>query len=188
MKNKIDLFKELLFSSNENINLIGKSTINDIDNRHIKDSQQLMKFFTDDEIKNKKFVDLGSGAGFPGIILALNNIKNITLVEKSVQKCNFLQKVKKELSLNINIINEDIFQIKNIKFDIVVSRALANLTELLKMSLIFGHKNTKYFFLKGRKYLEEINDAKKYYNFNLEIFDSETSDEGKILYISKIEK
>lgn len=185
---KIDRYIKLLLEWNNKINLIGKSTIDDIYNRHIKDSTQLLKFFTEEEINKKTFADLGTGAGIPGIILSLSGIKNITLIEKSIQKCNFLREASKLSDNNIRILNKDIYKIKTLKFDIIVSRALANLTELLDMSIGLVKPTSKCYFLKGRKYLEELEEAKKHYNFNVEIFNSETSDEGKVLLITNIKK
>lgn len=182
---KIREYVDLLLKWNEKINLIGKSTIEDIYNRHILDSKQLLKFFTEKELESSVFADFGTGAGIPGIILSIYGVKNIYLVEKSFRKSQFLNEAKKISDNKITVINKNIFDIKDIKFDIIVSRALAPLNELLKMVKPFCKKNTKCVFLKGKKILEEIEKAKKEFNFNYKLFDSETSSEGKVIIVEK---
>lgn len=182
---KIREYVDLLLKWNEKINLIGKSTIEDIYNRHILDSKQLLKFFTEEELESSVFADFGTGAGIPGIILSIYGVKNIYLIEKSFRKSQFLNEAKKISDNKITVINKNIFDIKDIKFDIIVSRALAPLNELLKMVKPFCKKNTKCVFLKGKKILEEIEKAKKEFNFNYKLFDSETSSEGKVIVIEK---
>ena len=182
---KIKEYVDLLLKWNEKINLIGKSTIEDIYNRHILDSKQLLKFFTEEELESSVFADFGTGAGIPGIILSVCGVKNIYLIEKSFRKGQFLNEAKKISDNKITVINKNIFDIKDIKFDIIVSRALAPLNELLKMVKPFCKKNTKCVFLKGKKILEEIEKARKEFNFDYKLFDSETSVEGKIIVVEK---
>lgn len=182
---KIREYVDLLLKWNEKINLIGKSTIEDIYNRHILDSKQLLKFFTEKELESSVFADFGTGAGIPGIILSIYGVKNIYLIEKSFRKSQFLNEAKKISDNKITVINKNIFDIKDIKFDIIVSRALAPLDELLKMIKPFCKKNTKCVFLKGKKILEEIEKAKKEFNFDYRLFDSETSSEGKVIIVEK---
>lgn len=188
MEEKLQKYVNLLLEWNSKMNLIGKSTINDIYTRHIKDSTQLLKFFSKEEMDNSIFADFGTGAGIPGIILSICGIKQVYLLEKSPKKCEFLYKAKQISDNKIIIINKNIFDIKNIKFDIIVSRALAPLDELLNMIYPFCKKNTKCIFLKGKKIYEEINLAQKKFKFEHELFNSETSEEGKIIIIQKIKK
>lgn len=188
MDKKLNEYVNLLLEWNKKINLIGKSTIEDIYIRHIKDSTQLLKFLSETELKNSVFADFGTGAGIPGIILSICGIKKIYLLEKSPRKCEFLNEARKISNNSISIINKNIFDIKNIKFDIIVSRALAPLDELLNMVYPFCKKNTKCILLKGKKTNEEIVLALKKFNFEYELFNSETSNEGKIIIINKISK
>ena len=186
MEQKLLRYKNLLLQWNKKINLIGDSTIDDFDNRHIKDSLQLLKFFSEKQLKESSFVDLGTGAGIPGIILSIVGVKNMTLVEKSIQKCNFLKEAVKISDNYIKIINKNIYEIQNLKFDFIISRALANLTELIKMSKIFYKKNTQCIFLKGQKYQQELEMAQQQFKFNVELYDSETSKESRVLVIGNI--
>lgn len=186
MDQKLLQYKNLLLQWNRKINLIGDSTIDDFDNRHIKDSLQLLKLFNEKQLKESSFVDLGTGAGIPGLILSIAGVKNMTLIEKSIQKCNFLKEAVKISDNYVKIINKNIYEIKNLKFDFIISRALANLTELIKMSKIFYKTNTKCIFLKGQKYQQELETAQQHFKFDVELYNSETSKESKILMISGI--
>lgn len=185
-KQTVEKYIQLLLKWNEKINLIGKSTINDIWNRHILDSAQLIKYLSFSEIQNSLCADFGTGAGLPGIILSILGVKNITLIEKSIQKCNFLKEAVKISNNHINIINDNIFNIKNKKFDIIFSRALANLNDLLTLVKPFCKTNTRCIFLKGQKWNDELKEAKKYHDFSFNVYDSDTSDEGKILILTNL--
>ena len=82
---QLENYIKLLLEWNNKINLIGKSTIDDLWSRHIVDSAQLMKFLSEEDLKNCKCADFGTGAGFPGIVLSILGVKNMTLIEKSIQ-------------------------------------------------------------------------------------------------------
>jgi 16S rRNA (guanine527-N7)-methyltransferase len=177
----LEKFIEILLQYNQKMNLIGSSTITDIWSRHILDSAQLLQFIKD---KNQRIADLGSGAGFPGVILSILGIKNITLIEKSPKKCQFLEKISEISPNKIHIINQNIIDIKNIKFDIITSRAFAPLNKLLKLSKNLTTDKTKYILLKGKNLELEINESKKELkNHQYQIFNSKTSSEGKIIVI-----
>lgn len=182
-KNKIRLTKyvDFLIEYNNKINLIGKSTINDIWDRHITDSLQLVKNIDN---YNIKIADLGSGAGLPGIPLSIIGIKEVHLFEKSVRKCEFLEQAKNFSNNKIIVRNENLNEIKKENFDIIVSRALADLNTLLHFSKNLSTKSTKLLFLKGKKIYNEIEEAKKYWHFDYKLIDSITSDEGKIIEIT----
>lgn len=182
-KNKIQLTKyvDFLIEYNNKINLIGKSTINDIWDRHITDSLQLTKNIDN---YNIKIADLGSGAGLPGIPLSIIGIKEVHLFEKSVRKCEFLEQAKNFSNNKIIVRNENLNEIKKESFDIIVSRALADLNTLLHFSKNLSTKSTKLLFLKGKKIYNEIEEAKKYWHFDYKLIDSITSDEGKIIEIT----
>lgn len=188
MEEKIEKYIELLLNWNNKINLIGKSTIEDIHNRHILDSKQVLDYLTKEELDKLTFADFGSGAGIPGIILSIYGVKKIYLLEKSFRKCEFLQEAKKISNNEIIVENKNIYEINNLKFDIIISRALASLDKLLEMILPFMKENSKCIFLKGKKTDEELVEAKKRFKFDCEIYNSKTSSEGKILIIRKVIK
>lgn len=182
----LNKYVNLLLDWNNRINLIGKSTEIDILNRHILDSAQLINFLNKNELELAICVDIGTGAGLPGIVLSILGVKNMALIEKSPLKCNFLKEAVKISPNNIEIINNNISNILNRKFDIVFSRALANLSKLLSYSINLLNNDGKCIFLKGKKLNEELNEAQKLYNFDYKIEKSLTSEEGNIICISNI--
>ncbi len=182
-KIKLEQYVDLLLKWNSKINLIGKSTVDDIWNRHIVDCAQLIKFLNDKDKENCVCADFGSGAGLPGIVLSILGIKNMNLIEKSPLKCKFLKEAALISDNKINIINKNIFDINDHKFDIIFSRALANLNDLLTMTKSFLKENSICYFLKGKKVTEELSEAKKNFSFEYSLTDSMTSNEGKIITI-----
>lgn len=183
--NNISNYLEFLLDYNNKINLIGKSTIDDIWNRHVLDCIQLINFIDD---KNIKLADLGSGAGLPGILLSIIGVKEVYLFEKSIRKCEFLEQAAKFSQNKIVICNEDISKVKNNTFDVVTSRALGSLDLLLEFSQRLKKNNTKMLFLKGKRIYEEIEEAKKHWIIDYRLFDSLTSTDGKIIEIEKFNK
>lgn len=182
---RLNQYVDVLLKWNQKFNLIGKSTVDDVWNRHILDCAQLIKFISTEQINNAICADFGAGAGLPGIVLSILGVKNMTLVEKSPLKCKFLQEAVKISNNKIEIINKNIFEVKNRSFDIIFSRALANLNDLLGMVNPFLKGDSVCYFLKGKKINEELKIAKNNFNFGYEMTDSLTSEEGKIIKISR---
>lgn len=179
-------FESLLKDKNQQYNLIGKSTIDNIWERHFLDSAQLIKFMDD---KNIKFADLGSGAGLPGIVLSILGVKDIRLIEKSYRKSEFLRQVKIDLELPFLVHQKNIEELdKSRKFDCIISRALAPLPKLLNFANDLLSNNGYCLFLKGKKLDFEISEARKIFDFKHQTFPSITSSEGQIVKINKIKK
>ena len=184
---KLNKYKYFLLSSNKLLNLIGKTTENQIFPRHFVDSAQIY-----DLIKEKsEIIDLGSGAGFPGVILKIlidhNKIDgNITLIEKSPKKCKFLQDLSYKLGLTLKIVNLKIENFKFNKISTIVSRAFKKTVDTIDILLKNNDKIRNIILIKGKTYQQEIEEAKKKYTFDLEKFRSITSDESYILKISNI--
>lgn len=176
-------FVKLLLECNQEYNLIGKSTIDDIWHRHILDSAQLLKYIGD---KNLVLGDFGSGAGFPGVVLSILGVRQIHLLEKSFRKCEFLQLAAKISSNKIIIHQKKIEEIKGVKFDIVVSRAFAPLDKLLKIIKPFVKLGSYGIFLKGKSFESEISLAKKMRKFDYTAHPSLTSADSKVLIINNI--
>ncbi len=160
--NSLKQFEALLLEYNKNVNLISRKET-DIWNRHIMNSLLLEPYLKKDEV----IMDIGTGAGFPGMVLALSGYSNIILVESKKKKCDFLQHVKNVFNLNVNIINQDVNVLNN-KVDVVVSRALASIDKLLSMTKNLHFK--KMILLKGDKLTLEILEAKKNHKFEYQIY------------------
>lgn len=179
----LENFALLLLQENQKFNFIGKSTIDELWDRHILDSAQLLRFI---ENKNARFADFGTGAGFPGIVLSILGIKEIHLVEKAFRKCDFLRKAKL-LSPNRIFIHQSKLEELNVtEFDCITSRALAPLDKLLSYSTKFLKKDGICLFLKGKNLNQELDLAKKQFKFNYETYQSLTSKESSIIKISQI--
>lgn len=172
-----------LLQENENFNFIGKSTIDQTWHRHILDCAQLIQF-----IKNpqKKFADLGSGAGLPGMVLSILGLKEIHLIEKSFRKADFLRKIKNISPNRVFVHQAKLEELENINFDCIMSRALAPLDKLLEYCKKFLKDDGYCLFLKGKNLPLEISQAKQKFSFEFELFPSLTSKESNIIRINKI--
>ncbi len=181
----LEKFVNSILQQNLKYNFIGRSTIDDIWQRHILDCAQLVKFIED---KNKKFADFGSGCGLPGIVLSILGLKEIHLIEKSYRKSEFLRQAKHLSSNYIFVRQAKLEEIDKIKFDCITSRALAPLPRLLDYALKFLKKDGYCLFLKGKNLSQEIDNSKNIYNFEFEKFTSITSPQSNIIKIKNITK
>jgi len=184
---KLKIYKDFLILSNKKLNLIGKTTENSIYSRHFLDSAQIYN------IINKKLdiVDLGSGAGFPGLIinLLMEDEKidgKVILIEKSNKKSNFLLNISNLLNLKIKIYSKKLEDYNFNNQSSVVSRAFKSTLSTLDLLFKNISKIEEIVLLKGKTYQQEIDDAKKKYTFNIEKFKSITSDESYILKITHV--
>ncbi|MBQ8436365.1 MAG: 16S rRNA (guanine(527)-N(7))-methyltransferase RsmG [Alphaproteobacteria bacterium] len=187
----IELLKAYEASLNEwqqRMNLVSKNSLSDAWNRHFRDSMQLFDLLP----QNAEIVyDFGSGAGFPGMVLAIvakekTPYLKFKLVESIKKKTMYLKHVGEITCANVEIINERIENIKPETADAITSRAMCSLPDLLKYSKPFCNKNTKLIFLKGRSYLEEVKAAQREWIFQLEVLPNQESEDGVILIITKL--
>lgn len=171
-------------------NLVSNASLENAWERHFLDSMQLYSLIPSDA---RTLYDFGSGAGFPGMVLAImakgrTPYLNVSLIESIKKKTLYLNEVKRITGTDVNIINDRIENIKAESVDVVTSRAMASLSKLLEYTSRFFSKKTKCIFPKGKSYQEEISEAKKLWKFDVEIVQSSQSDEGVILVISNISK
>ena len=170
-------YKKILIKENESMNLIGKSTIGVLDERHFLDCIQIVKYLPHRE---KPLMDIGTGAGLPGIILSIIGFKNLHLVEKSTKKCLFLENCKLQLDLNYHVHNKSITEISDLNVDCITARAFSSIEKIISMTKKVINKKSKFILLKGRSYLAELKtiNPEKYF---LETHPSITSSESKII-------
>ena len=175
--NKLFEYKKILIKENEFMNLIGKSTIGDLDERHFLDCIQIVKYLPHYE---KSLMDIGTGAGLPGIIMSIIGYENLHLVEKSPKKSSFLEKCKYRLGLNYVVHNKSISEISNLNVDFITARAFASIEKIISMTKKIINKQTKFILLKGKSYLTELEtiNPQKYF---WETHPSITSSESKII-------
>ena len=185
------IYENILIRANKSLNLVGNSTIKQVWTRHFLDSAQVIDFI---DKNDKSLLDLGSGAGFPGLILAIlakdRKIPlKIRLLEKSPKKINFLKKIIGELDLKVETINHDIL-IKPTKLNeqVLVARAFKPLDAILKLI----HKNTnnwkKFFVFLGKSGKTELLQASKSWDIEYKQRVSITNSDSMILEINKLKK
>ena len=179
---KLSIFHDELLFFNKKYNLISKSTESDIWARHILDSAQIVKYIGFED--NNSISDMGSGGGFPGIILSVFN-KNpkfhVKLYEKSNIKCNFLENIKKKLDLEFDVLGR--YQDEEISSEYVVSRAFKQLDEILRISREIIKVNHKLIVLKGKNAENEINRLQQPLEFIYKLEKSITDINSRILIV-----
>ena len=187
----LKIYQEILIEANKTLNLVGKSTINFIWNRHFLDSAQLIDFID----KNCKcLIDLGSGAGFPGLILAIAAkdrripIK-IKLIEKSPKKAKFLDEIIKQLNLNVKVLNQNVLEQQN-KFisDVFVARAFKPLKTILELMHNKAENWKKILIFLGKTGKDELLQASNSWDIKYKQRISVTSNDSMIIEITNLKK
>tara|TARA_Y100001958_G_scaffold156373_1_gene148914 strand:+ start:354 stop:968 length:615 start_codon:yes stop_codon:yes gene_type:complete len=179
---KLKKFSNLVLEENKRHNLIAKSTEEVIWKRHILDSAQLVKFIN---FRANSLADLGSGAGFPGLVIEIFN-KNkdfhVKLYEKSPVKRHFLNGAIKELDLNSEVYGD--VKDEKIDSDIIVCRAFKKLEQVIQVSREIAKKPHKLIILKGQNAQEEINKTFKSLKYSYKLENSITNADSKIIIMS----
>jgi 16S rRNA (guanine527-N7)-methyltransferase len=186
---KLNIYNHFLLENNKLLNLIGKTTENNVFLRHFTDSAQIYDLIDD----KSQIIDIGSGAGFPGVIIKIlmdsKKIEgNVVLLDKSPKKCKFLDDLSKKLGLKIEIKNVKLEHYKFDKISTIISRAFKKAIETIDILFKNNDKIRSIILMKGKTYQHELEDAKKKYTFDLEKFRSITSDESYILKIINIKR
>lgn len=186
----INIFSEFsneLIKWNKSINLIQEKTEKELRERHINNSLELKPFV---DYEHDLILDIGSGAGFPGLVLAIDGAKHVQLVEPNGKKTAFLNHIKNLYCLPITIHATRWQDLEAKNFSVVTSRAFAPLTELLEIINFVSRETNQVrgLFLKGEKIQEEIAKAEKKWLFNAEIFPSKTHNTGCIVKIEGVQK
>jgi len=184
---RLKKYEKILIEYNKKINLISKSTEKDIYNRHFIDCAQVIDFLNN----NQNLLDLGTGAGFPGIVLKIvsNDFSknlNIVLIEKSKKKCLFLNFLKKQLNIDISIVNQRYEDFKISKKHSIITRAFKNIKETIDLAYKNLSNIENLIMLKGKNHINEINEAEKKYMFHVKKYQSLTSKDSYILKINQI--
>ena len=182
---KIELFVNEVLSYNKKYNLISKNSEKDIWHRHVLDSAQLIKYI--DSKKFNSLSDLGTGAGFPGIMLSIFYSDILTfhvkLYEKSKVKINFIRSVIEKLDLKNTSIYENDYQSHILNSDYIVCRAFKKLPEILRISRETAKKPHKLIVMLGKSAQEELNKASKDSINKYKLVTSITSSDSKILLL-----
>lgn len=185
---RLELYGKLLKKWNPRINLVAKSTIHDLWNRHFADSAQLYRIV---QHPVDHWADLGSGGGFPGLVIAIMGMerqapKQVTLVESDARKCAFLRTVIRETGAAASVINERIEDVDALNCDVLSARALADLTTLLGFAEKHLHPAGTALFPKGVSWKKELDQAREKWNFDHQVAKSETETGPVILSITGV--
>ena len=182
----------MIQEKNKEKNIISKKIIekSEIRERHIVDSAQIIDFV---DLNCNTTCDLGTGGGMPGLIIAIvmKNIKNnmkVNLYEKSFHKCSFLKEVSKKLNLNTEVIQKDIFSVKNIETGTIMSRAFKPMPIILDLVNLNFSKFKNIILFMGSTGRKILNDTLREWELDFEKKKSLTNDDSFILNIKKIRK
>lgn len=186
---RLEAYLALLEKWQLRINLVARDSLDDPWRRHMLDSAQLARHIPDDA---RTLVDLGSGAGFPGLVLAILLGRDTHLIESDGRKCVFLQEAVRVTGAAVTIHQARIESLDPWPADIVTARALAPLAKLIDLAAPFvglGADSTgKCLFLKGARVEEELTEAKKSWNMEVERISSLTDDGGTILKLGNLSR
>jgi len=185
---RLETYAELLRKWTPRINLVGKSTVDEIWDRHIEDSAQLYRHAPH---RVDHWADLGSGGGFPGLVIAIMGAERIspgkvTLVESDVRKAAFLRTVIREPGITATVVNARIESVAPLQADVVSARALASLTTLLGLAERHLLPGGTALFPKGASWKNELSEAQEAWNFRARVATSETEPKAAILTVSGV--
>lgn len=183
----LEAFRGLLAEWNQHMNLVGPSAMDEFWLRHALDSAQLLTIAP----KALVWADLGAGAGFPGLVLAIllkgRKSAHVHLVESMAKRCRFLTAVVEALDLPATVHNaraEDL----TLKVHVVTARALAPLVKLLGYARPYLRRNVVALFLKGQDVEVELQEATRYWSFQAELTQSLSSDQGRIVQLKRLSR
>lgn len=178
-------YADLLVKWQARINLVGRSTIPDLWRRHMLDSAQLRPLLPPHA---QTLVDLGSGAGFPGLVLAIMGVPDVHLVEADTRKAAFLREAARVAGVSVTIHAQRLESVAPFAADVVTARALAPVAQLLEFAQPFLTERTVCLFLKGQNVEDELTDAHKIWNMTVERHPSQTETAATILRVSEVHR
>lgn len=187
---RLKSFAALVRKWNPKINLVSPKTLDQLEARHIADSEQVWEFAG---VADGHWVDLGSGGGFPGLVVAIRAAEaapgmHFTLVESDQRKSAFLMTAARELGLQVNVLAQRIEQVPPLAADIISARALASLADLLWMTERHLASDGIAIFPKGERHAIEVDEARQSWRFDMEMAQSRTEDGARLLKLRNIQR
>ena len=196
---KLKDFMQILLEWNQKINLVSKNAEKELELRHVLDSLQLIDYIRDDA---KILVDVGSGSGFPGIVLAIAcqekfPAMKIVLIESITKKTVYLKDVCQRLNLqNVEVVNNRVENVVFKNVDYITARAVASVDKILACTVGLCSKNTEYVLPKGHTGMAELEDAEKKWKMTIDIFENfyarpfevERGKEGYVFCLTEVKK
>ncbi|MDF1722104.1 MAG: 16S rRNA (guanine(527)-N(7))-methyltransferase RsmG [Minwuia sp.] len=182
---RLRALEDLLNKWNPRINLVSRSTLGQFWSRHVLDSWQLVPLVSGDA---RSWIDLGSGGGFPGLVVAATHGAAVTLIESDARKCVFLREAARTMELNISVRNARLETVDDLTADVVSARALAGLPTLLDWVAPFMHASSVGALLKGQDVESELTEATKCWKFTCERHESLSDGAGSVLLIRGLQR
>jgi len=185
----LQIFLERLAAQNEVMNLVGPATLPDFWSRHALDSAQLLNYRPD----ALTWADLGAGAGFPGLVLAIllkhseGESAHVYLIDSLAKRCRFLQVLVDELKLPATVINGRAESL-DLTVDVVTARACAPMTKLLAFAEPYIRNGADAWFLKGENVDSELQDAGKTWRFDVDIHESLSDPRGRVIHVQRLRR
>lgn len=180
---RLERYAGLLTEWNQGLSLVSDSTLGEIWTRHFLDSAQLLPLFPD---PRASIVDMGTGAGFPGLVLAILGHREVHLVEHNIQKVKFLQAVIDALDLKVTLHAKKTESVKPFIAGAITARGLKPLNILINLGQRFLGRESVCIFPKGRRAEDELRDAQRHWRMHVERFPSITSPESTIFRLSRV--
>jgi 16S rRNA (guanine527-N7)-methyltransferase len=177
---KLFTYEGLLRKWNEKTNLVSRGTLSDVWKRHFLDSWQIVSY-----VKGPTVLDVGTGAGFPGMVLAMGGGLSVTCVDSERRKILFLEEVARQTHTTVQLVADMVESLGAKQYQTVCARGFAALPKLLELTERFS--NIGYgVFLKGRRITEEIREAENMFAFSYQIYPSLTDPTGQILVVDGV--
>jgi len=180
---RLEAYAELLKRWSGRINLVSRNTLGDLWRRHFLDSAQLLPFIP---AQTRSLVDLGSGAGFPGVVLAILGVSGVELIESDARKSVFLREAARIANAPVKIVDSRIETVNPHTADVVTARACAPLDKLLPLAQRFIGPNTLCLFLKGEQVEEELTATRRRWRMTAARHPSRADPRGVILKLEHI--
>lgn len=183
---RLHVYERLIREWQQRMNLVGPATLDDIWGRHFADSAQLSALVP----KARLWMDIGAGGGFPGMVLAAMDWGRFLLVDSIAKKCRFLEAVRDELGLRecVTVINGRVETLPTLGVEVVTARAAAPLANLFDWGIRHVRPGGIHIYPKGRRWSEEVEDARKQFSFELETQPSMTDAEARILVATQVKR
>lgn len=182
---RLERYANLLVKWQASINLVGRSTIPDLWARHMLDSAQLFPLLPGG---TRSLVDFGSGAGFPGLVLACMGVPDVHLVESDTRKATFLREAARVAGVAVTVHAARIESVPSFTADVVTARALAPVAQLLSYAEPFLAPGTTCLFLKGQNVEAELTEAYEIWQMSTERFPSRTEADASILRLREVRR
>jgi 16S rRNA (guanine527-N7)-methyltransferase len=181
---RLDAFADLLRTENERQNLVSRGTLDQLWVRHIADSVQLLRFAP----PGASWVDLGTGAGFPGLIVAALHDGPVTLVEERRLRVDFLRRAAEAMAVRVEILHEKAERVPARPFDVISARAFAPLARLLELGTAFSTQKSLWLLPKGRNAAAELAALDPSWQGDFRLEPSVTDPEAQIIVAERVRR